>query len=765
MSTGSSPGAGSDAGTGAGTGGIALAVRNTSVHGGELVIRRPLAERPPEGRGFHERLEGPWAGDYHLLRFRGIDARIGAADLLDPEVRGETFEVESLSVTAEIVGEPFTVTGLAGRIRREGRALELDLGRLRLGATEISAAGSLEWGNPEGVSGRFAVDAPTLDLPDFRWLEPALPAAEGSVAGEISLEAGRLAFRAAALDLRSGGSRVTGEVAAGFGSGPAFVEADLALDPLGLGELAPWVPLLAEAGGSVTGPVSAAGPAGALEVRADLAFEDRAAGDRTLPGGRHGNARARCRPPVGRARRLARAASLRGAPDVFARGGVGRRGARPARGRRGAGGGSLRRGRVRARRRGAPPLEGPPLRHGPARGRGSGARPRDPARPPEPRGGRARRGGILAPRRGAHGRAPGGRIALRPRVLRFARDARGRARGRRPDRSLRSRACLPPGGDGRGVPSRPDRARAPGTDGPLRCALRGRIGDRARRARGYGVAHPRPGGGRRGPARARRLAVQRRGRTAPRGGDRGVLPPLPDLRVRGAGACRGCPPGAARGGVLGRLARHARPRRPGRRGDRGRHPHGARGRDPPARGDRPRYAGRGRGGRLRRERRGGARAPGRSRGTPGGGVPRGGRRRLRRVGGHPLAGGDERGVAERGIVGGRGDGRARQPPAPPGVRGDARESGRRGSVRRGQGRFPSRRRPRGSGATRPGAGSPAAMGGQASSWISSASPRAPRRGSSRGPRGSGSRMRGGSPGPSSSRARARGDRRETRRGR
>lgn len=293
------PGGGADAGTGEGTGGIALSVRNTSVHGGELVIRRAVAERPPEGRGFHERLEGPWAGDYHMLRFRGIDARIGAADLLDPEVRGETFEVESLSVTAEIVGEPFTVTGLAGRIRREGRALELDLGRLRLGATEISAAGSLEWGTPEGVSGRFAVDAPTLDLPDFRWLEPALPAAEGSAAGEISLEAGRLAFRAAALDLRSGGSRVTGEVAAGFGGGPAFVEADLDLDPLGLGELAPWVPLLADAGGSVAGPVSAAGPAGALEVRADLAFEDRAAGIAPFPAAVTGTLALGAGPPSG----------------------------------------------------------------------------------------------------------------------------------------------------------------------------------------------------------------------------------------------------------------------------------------------------------------------------------------------------------------------------------------------------------------------------------------------------------------------------------
>ena len=277
------PAGGAGARAGEGTGGIALAVRNTKVHGGELVIRRPVAELPPEGRGFHERLEGAWAGDYRVLRFRGIDAEIGAADLLDPDARGETFEVESLSVTAEIVGEPFTVSGLAGRIRREGPVLELDLRPLRVGATEVSGAGTIDWGNPEGVRGRFTVDAPSLDLLDFRWLEPALPPAAGSTAGEVSMEAGRLAFRAATLDLRSGGSRITGEMAAGFGGGAAFVEADLVLDPLALGELAPWVPLPAEAGGSVNGPVSVAGPAGALDVRADLAFEDRALGIAPFP--------------------------------------------------------------------------------------------------------------------------------------------------------------------------------------------------------------------------------------------------------------------------------------------------------------------------------------------------------------------------------------------------------------------------------------------------------------------------------------------------
>ena len=294
------PGDGRGAGAGEGAGGIALAVRNTRVHGGELVVRRPVTERPAEGRGFHERLEGPWAGEYRVLRFRGIDARIGSADLLDPEARGETFEVESLSVTAEIVGEPFTVTGLAGRIRREGPALELDLGRLRVGATEMSATGSLDWGNPEGLGGRFAVDAPVLDLLDFRWLGPALPAAEGSASGEVSMEAGRLAFRAAALDLRSGGSRITGEVAAGFGDGPALVEAELALDPLVLRDLAPWVPLPEEAGGSLAGPVSAVGPAGALEVRADLAFGDEAAGIAPFPAAVEGTLALADGPPSGR---------------------------------------------------------------------------------------------------------------------------------------------------------------------------------------------------------------------------------------------------------------------------------------------------------------------------------------------------------------------------------------------------------------------------------------------------------------------------------
>ena len=698
----------------------------------------PSRSARPEGRGFHERLEGPWAGDYHLLRFRGIDARIGAADLLDPEVRGETFEVESLSVTAEIVGEPFTVTGLAGRIRREGRALELDLGRLRLGATEISAAGSLEWGNPEGVSGRFAVDAPTLDLPDFRWLEPALPAAEGSAAGEISLEAGRLAFRAAALDLRSGGSRVTGEVAAGFGGGPAFVEADLDLDPLGLGELAPWVPLLAEAGGSVTGPVSAAGPAGALEVRADLAFEDRAAGIAPFPAAVTGTLALGAGPPSGElavSLEPLRYEALRTFLPGVEWAGEGRVRLEAA--------GELEgdlsvAGEFEHAAGGLPPLEGPPLRHGPARGRGSGARPRDPARPPEPRGGpRSPRGGSspLGGELTGELRAAGSLSGLEFSAS-LGTPGGGLEAGGRIE-SLRSRACLPPGGDGRGVPSRPDRARAPGTDGPLRCALRGRIGDRARRARGYGVAHPRPGGGRRGP---RSGASPRGSAPGPDGSAwRRSRRPSPLFRISASGElalAEGAPPGRLE--VVFSADSLATLGPPSSQGGEviaadtltaleagilrleGIDP------DTLAVAEEVAFAG----------------------SAEGGLVLRGGLAELRGEGFLEVAGG---------VFGGSAVTRSRVE-----MSGEWRNGGSweaettveldslrlrqgfevtrrdRGGADRsggGGGVFPSRRRPRGSGATRPGAGSPAAMGGQASSWISSASPPAPRTWELAGPAG------------------------------
>ena len=257
-----------------GAGGLALSLRRTRVHGGELLLRRPVEERPEGGRGLYERFEGRGDGEYRLLRFRGIDARVGAAELLGPELRGESFEVESLSVVGEILEEPFVVSELTGRIRREGSTLDLDLERLWLEGTEMSLLASLDWGDPEGFRGRFQLEAPVLDLEDFRWYEPRLPPAAGSLYGEISAEAGRLSLRAAELDLRTGGSRVAGDFTLDLAEGPAFIEADLSLDPLELRELAPWIELPADAGGSVAGTIEARGPAEALALRTEVSFED-----------------------------------------------------------------------------------------------------------------------------------------------------------------------------------------------------------------------------------------------------------------------------------------------------------------------------------------------------------------------------------------------------------------------------------------------------------------------------------------------------------
>ncbi len=267
-------------GSGEGAGGLALSLRRTRVHGGELLLRRPVEEWPEGGRSLYERLEGPGGGEgeYRLLRFRGIEARIGAAELLGPDFRGQSFEVESLSVVGEILEEPFLVSELTGRIRREGSGLDLDLERLSLERTEMSLLASLDWGDPEGFRGRFQVEAPVLDLEDFRWFEPRVPAAAGSLNGEISAEAGRLSLRATELDLRAGGSRVAGEFALDLAEGPAFIEADLSLEPLELRELAPWFELPAAARGSVTGTIEARGPPEALALRTEVSFEDAEAG-------------------------------------------------------------------------------------------------------------------------------------------------------------------------------------------------------------------------------------------------------------------------------------------------------------------------------------------------------------------------------------------------------------------------------------------------------------------------------------------------------
>ena len=253
-------------------GGVALSLRRTRVHGGELLVRSPVEVRPEGARGLYERLDGGGEGDYRILRFHGIEARVGAAELLGPALAGQSFEVEALSVVGEILEEPFVVSELSGRIRREGSGLELDLERLWLAGSEMSVLASLGWGDPEGFRGRFRVEAPLLVLEDFRWFEPGLPAAVGSLNGEISIGAGRLSFRATELDLRSAGSRVAGDFALDLVEGPAFIEANLSLDPLELGELAPWIGPPVTVGGSVAGTFEVSGPPEALALRTEVTF-------------------------------------------------------------------------------------------------------------------------------------------------------------------------------------------------------------------------------------------------------------------------------------------------------------------------------------------------------------------------------------------------------------------------------------------------------------------------------------------------------------
>ena len=255
-------------------GGVSLSLRRTRVHGGTLLLRFPVEARPEGARGLYERLEGEGGGDYRLMRFRGIEVRIGAAELLGPARAGQTIDVESLSVVGEVLEEPFVVSELTGRIRREGSGLELDLERLWLASSEMSVLASLDWGDPEGLRGRFRFEAPVLDLEDFRWLEPGLPAAAGRLNGEISVAAGALSLRASELELRSAGSRVAGDFVVDFVDGPAFIEANLSLDPLELGELEPWLGPRVTAVGSVAGTLEVSGPPQALALQTEVTFGD-----------------------------------------------------------------------------------------------------------------------------------------------------------------------------------------------------------------------------------------------------------------------------------------------------------------------------------------------------------------------------------------------------------------------------------------------------------------------------------------------------------
>ena len=258
--------------------GISLALRQTNVHDGRVLIRLPV--NSTTARGVHERLNGMGEGDYRLIQIRQVEARISAADLLGAAVDGQSVRFEQLSLNGQVLEEPFTVTELKGDLVRHESSLRLDLDHLSLPDSELSGDVEVRWGSPEGAEIEANIQAEVLQFSDFLWLEPRLPSGGGRLNLRVSGPLERTAWRVPSADLSVEGSRVRGEVGFDLGGELRFTETELELTLLYVHEVTPWLPEPLPFEGVVTGTVRADGPLSALRVSTELSFED---SDRGIP--------------------------------------------------------------------------------------------------------------------------------------------------------------------------------------------------------------------------------------------------------------------------------------------------------------------------------------------------------------------------------------------------------------------------------------------------------------------------------------------------
>ena len=260
--------------------GISVSLRQTTIHDGEVLIRLPVDGSALSGRGVHERLEGEGGGNYRLLQFRQIEARVSDADLLGPALNGQSVRFEQLAFVGQLLEEPFTVTELRGDFLWEGSSVRLDFDRLWMPASELSGGAKLSWGTPEGVNIEADIQADVLQFADFQWLEPRLPAGGGRLSLRVFGPLNHTAWRIVGADLEAQGSGVQGEL--GFDLGPEvrFADTELEFRPLHLRELAAWLPQPLPFEGAVTGALHAEGALDQLHLSGQLSFED---ADRGIP--------------------------------------------------------------------------------------------------------------------------------------------------------------------------------------------------------------------------------------------------------------------------------------------------------------------------------------------------------------------------------------------------------------------------------------------------------------------------------------------------
>jgi autotransporter translocation and assembly factor TamB len=254
---------------------LVVLLRDLRIHDSEFLVRIPIGEEDPPERVVVESVPGS-EGLYQRLHFTGIGAHLAEADILRPDAPGEHLVFDRLSLTGQVLADPFELQEFRGVVRRIGTRLQVEAERFWLPESELSGVISIDWGDPEtGLRLDVEAEATVVQLADLRWLEPRLPEGEGRLDLELRGPLADSQWRIRRADLTLGPSRLRGDVGFDLQDGTLrLAETDVEALPLYLEQLQPWLDEPFPVDGRVAGRVRATGPFSALFLDGRVTYDD-----------------------------------------------------------------------------------------------------------------------------------------------------------------------------------------------------------------------------------------------------------------------------------------------------------------------------------------------------------------------------------------------------------------------------------------------------------------------------------------------------------
>lgn len=241
-------------------------LRDVRITDGTVTVRVPA--NPDDTLSRIPREEIPGVGEVLRIQVRALEALLPDLMILDPREVGQRFEIQHLAGEVSLFEEPFRVEDVRGVLSIDGGGLALEADRFWLPGTELAGTFTLGFGGEE-LELEADLEAAVLQLADFRWVVPDLPAGSGGARALVRLTGGQTEVTLTGVELQSGRSRIRGGgevVIPADGGSIRLADVDVEALPLGLETVAPWLPDTLPLSGVVRGRVRADGSLQALRV-------------------------------------------------------------------------------------------------------------------------------------------------------------------------------------------------------------------------------------------------------------------------------------------------------------------------------------------------------------------------------------------------------------------------------------------------------------------------------------------------------------------